>query len=59
MEVSTLARLFKEVEELVKQQEEPIKALELNSKQTVKQVEQGITKKTKAIKHIRSRNSKR
>jgi syntaxin 1B/2/3 len=59
MEVSTLARLFEEVEELVKQQEEPIKALKLNSEQTVGQVEQGITKETKAIKHIRSRNSKR
>jgi hypothetical protein len=44
---------------LVKQQEELIKALKLNSKQTVGQVEQGITKETKAIKHIRLRNSKR
>jgi hypothetical protein len=35
MEVSTLARLFEEVEELVKQQEELIKALKLNSEQTV------------------------
>jgi syntaxin 1B/2/3 len=59
MEVSTLARLFEEVEELIKQQEEPIKASELNSEQTVGQVEQGITEETKAIKHIRSRNSKR
>jgi t-SNARE complex subunit (syntaxin) len=44
---------------LIKQQEELIKALELNSKQTARQVEQGITKETKAIKHIRSRNNKR
>jgi t-SNARE complex subunit (syntaxin) len=58
-EVSTLARLFEEVEELIKQQEEPIKASELNSEQTAGQVEQGITEETKAIKHIRSRNSKR
>jgi t-SNARE complex subunit (syntaxin) len=57
--VSTLARLFEEVEELIKQQEEPIKASELNSEQTAGQVEQGITEETKAIKHIRSRNSKR
>jgi hypothetical protein len=44
---------------LIKQQEELIKALKLNSKQTTRQVEQGITKETKAIKHIRLRNSKR
>jgi t-SNARE complex subunit (syntaxin) len=44
---------------LIKQQEELIKALELNSEQTARQVEQGITKETKAIKHIRSRNNKR
>ncbi len=58
-DVSKLARLFEEVEELIKQQEEPIKASELNSEQTAGQVEQGITEETKARKHIRSRNSKR
>jgi syntaxin 1B/2/3 len=59
MDFSTLARLFEEVEGLVKQQEEPIKASELNSEQTAGQVERGVTEETKAIKHIRSKNNKR
>jgi syntaxin 1B/2/3 len=57
--VYTLSRLFGEMSEVVGEQEEPIRALELNSEQTAKQVEQGNTKATKAIKHIRLRNSKK
>jgi t-SNARE complex subunit (syntaxin) len=58
-EVYTLAKLFEEADELINRHEEPIKTSELNSKQTVKQVEQGITEEIKAIKYIRLRNSKR
>jgi t-SNARE complex subunit (syntaxin) len=57
--VSTLARLFEEVEELIKQQEEPIKAIERNGEQAVEQLKAGISEETKATKYARSRLRKK
>jgi hypothetical protein len=57
--IVALAELTQQASKILDEQEEPIKALELNSEQVVRHLEEGNAEVQKATEHTRSKISKK